>query len=62
MNGKDIPYGFSSTVTMPQNKADIVIILEEIKDNEVIYNELISKSMPIIQKSLANKGITSVLF
>lgn len=62
IGGTNIPYGYSASIVTPQKQADIVIILEETKDNEAIYNELLTKSIPLIQKALASKGITDVNF
>ncbi|XP_056636733.1 apolipophorins [Diorhabda sublineata] len=52
--------GDKFSVKVPTNAADIVLLVDTVKQNQVVYNELIKPLIQEVIKELATKGITDV--
>lgn len=52
--------GDTFSVKTPTKSADVVIAIDQIKENEVVYNELIQPLVQQLTPELASKGITDV--
>ncbi|XP_028142993.1 apolipophorins isoform X2 [Diabrotica virgifera virgifera] len=52
--------GDQFSVKVPKNAADIVVLVDTIKSNEPVYNELVKPLIQELTKGLAAKGLTDV--
>ncbi len=57
VNGKSLTYDASESITIPSKSADILLVLDESKDSEPVYRELVTNSMAAMKKALTEKGI-----
>ncbi|CAG9832524.1 unnamed protein product [Diabrotica balteata] len=53
--------GDQFSVKVPKNAADIVVMVDTVKANEPVYNELVKPLIQELTKGLAAKGLTPVL-
>ncbi|KAG8309601.1 hypothetical protein J6590_081662 [Homalodisca vitripennis] len=54
--------GESASVKTPQTAADVVIVVEQLEDNEDIFNNLISPLVSTLRNDFKEKGIVDVNF
>lgn len=57
MNGKSLPYGYADSVKVPNNSADVFILLDKSERNKILYQELLKNAMKDIRSSLEKKNI-----
>lgn len=57
-NDKPIDMGVSFSVKVPGKAADVVIVVEQNKFNEVVFKELIQPMVTSLTNELNGKGIT----
>lgn len=61
-DGKKLNYGETVTVQSPQGKADIIIIVEQLKSNEVLLKDLVVPVVNQLTAELKSRGISDVNF
>ncbi|XP_044727273.1 apolipophorins isoform X2 [Chrysoperla carnea] len=61
-DGKKLNFGETGTVQSPKGKADIVLLIEQLKVNEALLKDLIIPTMQQLKSDLKARGISDVHF
>lgn len=62
VGGKVLEEDDEVTITTPQKSADIVLVVEQVEQNEEVFNSLITPLVNTITKDFGQQGITDVHF
>lgn len=55
---KEVDFGSTAAVKTPQGKADIVILVEDIAENEAAFNDFLIPITNALTNDLKDRGIT----
>ncbi|XP_054290361.1 apolipophorins-like [Macrosteles quadrilineatus] len=62
VGSQSIQIGESAPVKTPQKEADIVFVVEQLEDNQEVFNNLVTPLVSTLTNDLKEKGITDVNF